>query len=169
MAALIRPCTITKCELASCAVCHCCQTDLCLEHLREHKEKLDTKLFPLGNEINSMTDYLEHFSPTGSPGFVAIDEWRINAHRAIDACADKLVHRFFEEKRQISREKLNQSREFLNQLLRKQGATQESINALTTSIAELQEQVNSLKNPTIRLQPLVIVESQVIAVEVPIA
>ncbi|CAF4153220.1 unnamed protein product [Rotaria sordida] len=63
MASQTRSCAVKKCEVSSCAVCHCCKNDLCLDHLKEHKDQLNAQLIPLGDQINTFLDDLEHFDP----------------------------------------------------------------------------------------------------------
>ena len=156
MATWARSCTVTKCEISSCAVCHCCQKDLCLDHLKEHKDQLNAKLIPFTNQINTSLESLERFTPTSLPSFKALEQWQITAHKTVDQFCEQIRHELFERKRNQSLGKLRATRDDLDQLIRKQGATHENINLLTNAIQLIQEEINSLQNIQINLHPLII-------------
>jgi hypothetical protein len=156
MATWARSCTVTKCEISSCAVCHCCQKDLCLDHLKEHKDQLNAKLIPLTNQINTSLESLESFTPTSLPSFKVLEQWRIAAHETVDQFYEDMRHELFEQKRNQPLQKLRATRDALDQLIRKQGATHENINSLTNVIQSIEQEINSLQNIQINLRPLVI-------------
>ncbi|CAF1564779.1 unnamed protein product, partial [Rotaria sordida] len=51
-----QPCAIDGCKRTSRALCHCCQQDLCIFHLNEHNDLLNSQLNPLVDEINTLGD-----------------------------------------------------------------------------------------------------------------
>ncbi|CAF1352991.1 unnamed protein product [Rotaria sp. Silwood1] len=163
MASQTRPCAIKKCEVFSCAVCHCCKNDLCLDHLKEHKDQLNARLIPLANQINTFLDGLEHFNPTSSSSFTALEKWRISAHDTVDRFYERMRHELFEQKKNKPLEKLHATRGMLDQLIRKQGATRENIDSLTNDIRSIEQEINALQNIQINLRPLVIDDNLIIA------
>jgi len=162
MASSTRACAINKCEISSCAICHCCQKDLCLDHLKEHKDQLNTQLNPLANQINILFDHLEHFTPSSLPSFKILEQWRIAAHETVDRFYERMRHELFEQKKNTPLEKLHVIRNSLDQLIRKQGATRENINSLTNDIQLIEQEINGLKNIQINLQPLVIDDNAIV-------
>jgi len=162
MASSTRPCAINKCEISSCAVCHCCQNDLCLDHLKEHKDQLNAKLVPFANQINTFLDSLEHFNPISLPSFKILEQWRVAAHETVDQFYKRMHRELFEQKKDKPLEKLRVTRDRLDQLIRKQGATQENINLLANDIRSIEQEINGLRNIQINLRPLVIDENAII-------
>jgi uncharacterized coiled-coil DUF342 family protein len=165
MASSTGACAANKCEISSCAVCHCCQNDLCLDHLKEHKDQLNIKLVPLANQINTFLDSLEHFTPTSLPSFKILEQWRVAAHQTVDLFYERMRHELFEQKKDKSLEKLHATRDKLDQLIRKQGATRENINSLTNDIQSIEREINSLENIQINLRPLVIDDNAIIQLD----
>lgn len=52
-------CAILECKRSSCALCHCCQKNICLPHLTEHQDLLVSELNPMVDQINSFSDRLK--------------------------------------------------------------------------------------------------------------
>lgn len=52
------PCVINKCNRVSRALCHCCNQNICILHLKEHYETLTSQLNPLTDEINVLENRL---------------------------------------------------------------------------------------------------------------
>ncbi len=156
MASSTRSCAVKKCEISSCAVCHCCQKDLCLDHLKEHKDQLNAKLIPFTNQINTLLDSLEHFNPTSSSSCIALEQWRIAAHETVDRFYRQMHEELFEKIKNEPLEKLRATRNTLDQLIRRQGATRENIDLLTNDIRSIEQEIHALQNISMNLRPLVI-------------
>ncbi|CAF1198074.1 unnamed protein product [Adineta steineri] len=162
MASSARSCAAIKCEIASCATCHCCQTDLCLDHLKEHKDRLSEKLIPLTNQINAVLDKVEHITPTSLPNLLMLEQWRNAAYQTIDQFCQLMKDELFEHAKTKSLEKLHTTRNTLDQLIRMQGATSENIDTLTKDIERIEQEFNDLQKISINLQPLVINKNTII-------
>ena len=162
MASSIRLCTVKKCDEASCAVCHCCQKDLCLDHLKEHRDQLNSKLDPLVNRINTSMEILKHFDVKSSTAFVMIDQWRVAAHQIIDQFCDRLYNELIVEKANEPMKKLHTTRNKLNELIQKHGATRENIESLEKELCVIEQQIDALRNTQINLRPLVIDENTIL-------
>ncbi|CAF3215298.1 unnamed protein product [Rotaria sp. Silwood2] len=162
MALQTRACAIKKCEVSSCAVCHCCQNDLCLDHLKQHKDQLNAQLIPLANEINTFFDGLEHFDPTSLSSFKVLEQWRISAHATVDQSYERKRHELFEQQKNKPLEKIHAARDILDQLIRKQGATRENIDSLSNDIRLIEQEISALQKIQINLHPLVIDDNLVI-------
>jgi len=113
-------------------------------------------LTPLANQINTFLDNLEHFTPTSSPSFKILEQWRIAAHETVERFYERMCNELFEQKKNKPLEKLHATRDRLDQLIRKQGATRENIDSLTNDIRLIEREINDLQNIQINLQPLVI-------------
>ncbi|UJR14217.1 hypothetical protein I4U23_001210 [Adineta vaga] len=156
-------CAVAKCETSSCAKCHCCETDLCLDHLKEHKDQLNEKLIPIANQINIILDDLEHFDPSTTPSFIHLEQWHIAAHETIDLFYRNMQTKLHEQVRNQPLEKLSTTRDKLNQLIQRRGATREIIASLNNDIQLIQQQIDRLRNIPINLRPLVIDDSIIIS------
>ncbi|CAF1188379.1 unnamed protein product [Adineta steineri] len=156
MASSSRSCAATKCEIASCAMCHCCQTDLCLDHLKEHRDRLNEKLVPLTNQINTVLDRLKQITPTSLPNLLMLDQWRDAAHQTIDRFCQHMRNELFQQAKNKPLEKLHATRNILDQLIQKQGATRENIDILIKDIEQIEQEFNNLQKISINLRPLVI-------------
>ncbi|CAF1510994.1 unnamed protein product [Adineta steineri] len=162
MASSARSCAAIKCKIASCATCHCCQTDLCLDHLKEHRDRLNEKLTPLTNQINTVLDRLTHFTPTSLPNFIMLEQWRDAAHQTIDRFCQNIRGELFEYAKTKSQEKLHATRNTLDQLIQMQGATRENIDMLAKDVELIEQNFNNLQEITINLRPLVIDKNAII-------
>ena len=167
MASSIRLCTVKKCDEASCAVCHCCQKDLCLDHLKEHRDQLNSKLDPLVNRINTSAEMLKHFDVKSSTAFVMINQWRVAAHQIIDQFCERISNDCITQKKNESMEKLSITQKKLDQLIRKKGATYENIESLENELCAIEQQIDALRNTQINLRPLVIDESVILQAKQP--
>ncbi|CAF0738489.1 unnamed protein product [Adineta ricciae] len=156
MSLTIRPCAIQKCDSSSCATCHCCGNDICLDHLKQHKDQLNAKLLPLADEINILSDNFQHFKPDSTPAFIHLDQWRIAAHQTIDLFYQHMHDQLSEEIKSKPLEKLRKIQDILGQLIQKQGATQDNIASLNRDIQLLKQEINRARNTSINLQSLVI-------------
>lgn len=157
MASLERACAVNKCEISSCAICHCCQKDLCLDHIREHKEQLNSKLNPLAHQINTFLDNLEHFKPN----LQIVEQWRTDAHATVEQFYQRICQELFERRKNETRERISLVRMSLDQLIRKQAANHENIDLLTKDLRVIEQDMDLLVNVQIKLRPLVINENDI--------
>ena len=85
-------CAIENCKRTSCALCHCCNQNVCRPHLNEHQDLLVSELNPLLNQINALDNRLKVLN---IDNMVAeprqnLEQWRADCHTKID--------QFFEQK-----------------------------------------------------------------------
>ena len=158
-------CTFTKCEIGSCAVCHCCGKDLCLDHLKEHRDLLNAQLVPLAHQVNILMENLDRFEPNSTPAYRTIEQWRQQSHQMVDAFCQKMYKRALGDKKEKSKEQIQTIHTSLDQVLRRQGATRENIDSITKLLNSAQQRVNELSTIQINLRPLAIDEKSVIAAD----
>ncbi len=87
-----RTCAISPCRRPCRALCHCCQQNICLPHLKEHQDLLVSELNPLIDQINALGDRLNALSLENNMDDARqkLEQWRVESHQKIDD--------FFEEK-----------------------------------------------------------------------
>ena len=79
-------CTVTECKRTSCALCHCCQQDICLSHLKEHQDLLISQLNPLVDQINVLENRVNALNTENMIGDAReqLEQWRLDSHEKID-------------------------------------------------------------------------------------
>jgi hypothetical protein len=82
----------------------CCQQYLCREHLKEHDNLINDQLPILTDQINALSDQLNNSVLLESSCLTGLNQWREDAHRAVDQCYER-KHRQFEELIQGRRDK----------------------------------------------------------------
>src|SRR5689334_14758671 len=150
-------CAITSCNRASRALCHCCQQNVCIVHLNEHNDILNSQLNPLINIINTLGSRIQtiNIQKTFDNCRQKLEQWRVESHKNID--------QFFEQKYreldQLIDEKLNEQQEKLlriqskiHELIREQEVTRQDIYELTSIIDHLEKEINNMEEKFIEIQ-----------------
>jgi hypothetical protein len=144
------PCAIDTCKRKSRALCHCCNKDLCPDHLKEHDDSVNSQVHPLVDEINTVADQLSKIN---------VDEIIRNCRQKLDKCRDDcqtLNDHFYQEKCQELQQrcvekviKLQQQidaiRAKMNNLIRENEATYEDIHLLEATINDIKRDVQQFE------------------------
>jgi hypothetical protein len=143
-------CDITSCKRPSCALCHCCQQNVCLPHLKEHQDALISQLNPFVDQINALGDRLKALNTERMIGNCRqkLEQWRAECHLKID--------HFFEQKcqelDQSVAEQLNKQRKEidriqaqLGELIREEYSTRRDLDLLTSNIGNLEREMNKIE------------------------
>ncbi|CAF4544366.1 unnamed protein product [Rotaria socialis] len=85
-------CAIETCKCKSRAICHCCNTNLCPDHLKVHVDLINSRMNPLADEINTLDNQLSllNVDQVIDKSRQKLDKWRHECHATVD--------RFYEEK-----------------------------------------------------------------------
>lgn len=162
MDSCFKSCTVAKCETSACALCHCCQKDLCLDHLKEHRDLLNAQLVPLAHEANILKEKFDRFEVNSTPAYRTIEQWRQQAHQTVDAFCRRMYERVTLEKKEESKEQVQTVHMTLDLMIRRQGATRESIGLVTKSLNAAQQHFDELSKIQINLKPLTIDENLIL-------
>lgn len=162
MAASILLCTVTKCDLISCAICHCCRENLCLDHLKEHRDRLNAQLIPLLNQVKTLEKNLDRFEMNSTPAYRTIEQWREQAHQTINDFCRKLHERMRVEKKDKPKQFIQAIHIWLEYSIRKQGTKRERIEVVTQTLGEVRQHYEELLMTQIKMKPLMIDENIVI-------
>ncbi|CAF3681156.1 unnamed protein product [Rotaria sp. Silwood1] len=156
-------CAVYECKRASRALCHCCQQNLCIPHLTEHNDLLNSQLNPLIDEVNSLGDRLKTLDIQEKTRECRqkLEQWRIDCHQQIDSFFEKKcqqLNQFVEEKVEKQREEITRIQSKLSELIREQEATRQDIDILTSTISQLQKEMSNIEQSSIHIniRPLVI-------------
>jgi hypothetical protein len=152
-------CNIDACKRSAYALCYCCQQDFCMDHLNNHADLSKLHLPLLVDKINILFEQFHNVSPIEPSLFAELDQWRQEAHRAVDCFYERKKQEFQEclqEQRNKQKVKLDQLKNQINKLVEQSGATNENIRSIETSLQSLQLQVDGNNSPRFILSPLVI-------------
>ncbi|CAF1128377.1 unnamed protein product [Rotaria sordida] len=157
------PCAIKTCKRKSRALCHCCNKNLCPDHLKEHDDLINSQVNPLVDEINNLNNQLSalNIDKVISKCRQKLDKWRHDCHIIID--------RFYEEKCQElqqrcvqqvgqKRKKIHQLKLKTNELVQEQEVTRDDISSLKATINDIKRDVNQFEENGILVDvyPLII-------------
>jgi hypothetical protein len=141
-----QPCAIATCKRVSRALCHCCQQNLCITHLNEHNDLLNSQLNPLTDEINVLGERLKTLNTEDilRNCHQKLEQWRMDYHQKIDHFVDKKhqeLDRLMAEKVNKQQEEVTHIRSKLAELIRDQEATHQDIDRLASTIRRLEKQM----------------------------
>jgi len=151
-----QPCAITDCKRVSRALCHCCQQNLCRDHLNEHADVLNNQLNPFADEINQLNDRLNHINVKNVIGNLheQLNDWRNDSHRRIDRYFDEKqreLNEFINRKITSQVEGIAQLKVTINQLIQKEDTTVEDLNSISSAIQCLRREITQLEYRSIDL------------------
>jgi hypothetical protein len=163
-----QPCGIATCKRVSRALCHCCQQNLCITHLSEHNDLLNSELNPLTDEINVLGERLTTLDTKDILGdcHQKLEQWRKDCHKKIDDFVEKKhqeLERLIADKLYKQQEEVTHIRSKLAVLIRDQEATHEDIDTLTSTIRRLEKEMNKIEETcfSVDTRPLLIDDTAV--------
>ncbi|CAF1389749.1 unnamed protein product [Rotaria socialis] len=143
-------CAIETCKCKSRAICHCCNTNLCPDHLKVHVDLINSRMNPLADEINTLDNQLSllNVDQVIDKCRQKLDKWRHECHATVD--------RFYEEKCQElqqrcvekvgkKQKKIHQLKLKTNELMREQEATHDDICSLKATINDIKRDINQFE------------------------
>ncbi|CAF1285221.1 unnamed protein product [Adineta ricciae] len=149
------PCDIANCRRISRALCHCCNQNLCRDHLNEHDDMLNSQLNPFADEVNQLSERLNCIDVRQ---LIAYDTeqllcWREHSHR--------LVEDYFNYKQQELDEYVNKKirqkiedvqhlRGLVNECARKQDTTIDDLKSIASIITLLQKEITAMEQKSFR-------------------
>jgi hypothetical protein len=150
-------CTITDCKRISCALCHCCQQDICLFHLKEHQDLLISQLNPLVDQINVLETRVNAIDIENMIGDVRekLELWRLDCYKKID---DFIKQKYYQltqyanKKIDKQREDINEMRYKLTEIIHEQEVTREDIDSLKYKINNLEKEMNKTEQTSFDIQ-----------------
>jgi hypothetical protein len=158
-----QPCVIVTCKRVSRALCHCCQQNLCITHLSEHNDLLNSQLNPLTDEINVLGERLKTLNTKDIlvSCHQKLEKWRVDCYKNIDHFVEKKyqeLDRLIAEKLDQQQEEITHIRSKLAELIRDQEATHEDIDTLTSTIRRLEKEMNKIEETcfSVDTRPLLI-------------
>jgi len=154
-----RQCANEKCSRLSRALCNCCDNYLCLDHLKDHSDRLNEQLTPISDEFDQVTEELNRISLEETSFIKNLDKWCLQAHQCVDYFYQqkrKEFEIFLEEEKQKQENELNKIRQQFKQIINQQEATKENIQLINDTLRSIEQKINFIRNPDFVIIPLVI-------------
>ncbi|CAF1296140.1 unnamed protein product [Rotaria sp. Silwood1] len=161
---MFQPCANITCKRASCALCHCCQQNVCISHLNEHNESLNSQINPLADSINALNHRFKtlYIHETIRDYQQKLEQWRLDCYQKIDhlfeeKCQElnQLVSNILDEQRN----KLTYIQSEISKLIQNKEITQKNIESFTSSISQLNNELEKIECTTyiqLNISPLII-------------
>jgi len=156
-------CATDYCRRTSRALCKCCNQDLCLQHIWQHKDLIIFQFNTLKREINEVNSRLNFVDiPKSTTAFrEQMKQWRADSYTIID--------RFYEQKceelNQYIKEKIDDQREYINRLQKRidefienEYGNQQDIHLIKLNINDFNEKIDKIEQTSfpMTISPLVI-------------
>ena len=158
------PCFNEACKRKSRALCHCCNQNLCRDHLNEHCDLPNSQLNYFVDEINTLADQLMVLNvEINDKHYKKLDKWRDDCYTMINHYYEKkhqeLQERYMERVEKYGKE-IDQIKEKINDLICEEEATHEDIPALKASINDIKHNIKQFEEKSIIVgtHPLIIDE-----------
>lgn len=145
-----QPCAVDKCGRSSRALCHCCQQNLCRDHLIEHDDLLNSRLNPIADEVNQLNDKLNHLDINNLlvNAHEQLEKWRQEGYRKIDEFVNekqRVLHESISSKVTKISEEITQLKTCVGQLIKKQDTTVEDLRNLSSIINTVRQEIGKLE------------------------
>ncbi|CAF1251181.1 unnamed protein product [Adineta steineri] len=165
-------CAVDTCKRKCRGICCCCGKYLCLDHFKEHDDRINSQVTPLGDQLNEIAD---EFSKIVVDDIIVhcrqvLDKWRDDSRKTIDLfyqekckeLEERCIQRVNDQQKQIDNTKVK-----INDLIREKEATYEDIPLLTTIVNDIERDVNRFKEEGIIVDtnPLIINKKGLIYIE----
>lgn len=147
-------CAITNCKRASRALCHCCQLNVCREHLIEHDDKLNNQLNPYADEINELNDRINHLDTKKvmDDMYAQLDQYRRHCHEEINrfiARKHQELIRLIQGKVDHQVQAISQVRTIIKQRLDNQDATADDLRIISSTIVSVRREIDQIEENSI--------------------
>ena len=153
-----QPCVIETCKHKSHVLCHCCNKNFCLDHLKQHSHLSSSQLNAFISEINTLGDQLLLLdAEITDKDRQKLDKWRDDCYMMINSYYEEkcqeLQQRYIERVDKYRRE-INETKSKVNKLMHEEEATHEdfiSLKAIINDIKQFKE-----KSIIVDIHPLTI-------------
>jgi len=159
-------CAIIECKRTSCALCHCCQQNICLSHLKEHQDLLISQLNPIVDQINILENRVNSLDIENMTINVRekLELWRMDCYQKIDEFIEQKYHQltqYANKKIDKQRKDMEEMRFKLTELIHEQEVTREDIDSLKNRINNLEKEMNKTEQTSfhVQIQPCIVDEN----------
>ena len=149
-------CTIEGCKRISRALCHCCNKNICLLHIKEHYDRFIYELNPLTDEINILENRLISIDKKFliEKFYQQLEQWRSQCYKTIN----EIFEEKYQEIKEIINEKISQGnieisllRNKLTKLIEEQDASEKDINLIKLKINQINQSLDDIEHTSIQI------------------
>lgn len=149
-------CSLVDCKRIPCALCHCCEKNLCLSHLKEHQDDLLDQLNSLVDQTTDLDDRLQAFQiqPMMDYAREKLEQWRRDCYRKIDEFFECKCQELIDNangKLTKQRQHIDQVQTALAQLISEQAATREDLKQMKERIAQLEKDLHKMQQTSFKV------------------
>jgi hypothetical protein len=166
-------CVTDGCKYTSRVLCHCCNKDFCLEHLKQHDETINSQINPLVDEINTLSANLITLNTEEliSNCREKLDQWRDDCILMINQFYDKKcqeLNRRCHKRLDLFQVEMNEIRSKMTKLINEKEITSDDLEILSLNIYDIKKKVEQIKKKSfeINFYPLKLDEN-LISIEEP--
>ncbi|CAF3610626.1 unnamed protein product [Rotaria socialis] len=156
-------CATSNCKRIARALCHCCNRNICLLHLKEHNDAFLSQLNPCADEINSVDYRLVSIDAQVllQEYHKQLEEWRKASYKTIDQIFEeksKELERILIEKIDKQKIEINLVRDTITKLNEEAEASQLDVDLIKTKISRLNENLTNIEQISFKINtyPLII-------------
>ncbi|CAF0818044.1 unnamed protein product [Adineta steineri] len=149
-------CVTDGCKYTSRVLCHCCNKNLCLEHLKQHNELINAQLNPLADDINTLSAQLItlNIDDITLNYREKLDQWRTNSFMKINELYEKKCEEI--EKRCLKKIDLIQNgieqiRSKISKLINEQEINIEDLEILKLNIYDIKRKFIQFKEKSMEI------------------
>ena len=147
------PCFNETCKRKSRAICHCCNKNLCPDHLKEHYDLPNSQLNYFVDDINTLADQLLLLNiEINDKSHKKLDKWRDDCYTMInnyyEEKYEELQQRYTERVEKYGKE-IDQIKEKINEFMRGEEVTHEDIPTLKASINNMKRDIKQFEEKSI--------------------
>lgn len=140
---MLPPCDNETCIRKAHALCLCCNKSFCVGHFQERQHLLSLKLYHLVDEINILGDQLLVSNiEINDKSQQKLDKCRDDANMVINKYdkekCEELQQHYIKESDQY-RQKIEETKTKMNELIREQNATSDDISSLQSTINDIKQ------------------------------
>ncbi|CAF0791086.1 unnamed protein product [Rotaria sordida] len=168
-----QPCVIDGCKYTSRVLCHCCNKNLCLEHLKWHDESIDSEINPLVDDINTLTDQLIklNIEELTDNSREKLNQWRDDCHMMINKYYEKKcqeLNQHYIQRIDSLQIEIDQIRSKMMKFICEQNITIDDLETLKLNISDVKRKLIQIKIKPMEIDfhPLIINEN-LISIEEP--
>jgi hypothetical protein len=149
-------CVSDGCKYTSRVLCYCCNKNLCLDHLTQHNETINSQLNPLIDEVNTLSAHLITLNTEDLTSNCRdkLDQWR-------DDCV-LMINEFYEKKCQelnrrcskrldLFQVEIEQIRSKMTKLINEREIMTDDLEILALNICDIKRKVEQIKEKSVEI------------------
>ncbi|CAF3021027.1 unnamed protein product [Rotaria sp. Silwood2] len=168
-----QPCFIDECKYTSRVLCHCCNKNLCLEHLKQHDESIYFEINPLADEINILSDQFMklNIEELTNNCREELNQWRNDCYMMINQLYEKKCEELKQrciQRIDLLQLEIDQIRSKVTNFMCKQNMNIDDLETLKLNICDVKRKLVQIKVKPMQVDfnPLIINEN-LISIEEP--